>query len=65
MNAKVKGYFLGAIAAATYGTNPLFALPLYKDGMDPDSVLFFQVLIRNSHTWHDDKREREKFQSRT
>lgn len=40
MNAKVKGYFLGAIAAATYGTNPLFALPLYKDGMDPDSVLF-------------------------
>ena len=31
MNAKVKGYFLGAIAAATYGTNPLFALPLYKE----------------------------------
>ena len=45
MNAKVKGYFLGAIAAATYGTNPLFALPLYKDGMDPDSVLFFRYLF--------------------
>ena len=32
MNAKVKGYFLGAIAAATYGTNPLFALPYIKTG---------------------------------
>ena len=45
MNTKVKGYFLGAIAATTYGTNPLFALPLYKDGMDPDSVLFFRYLF--------------------
>ena len=34
MNNKVKGYFLGAISAATYGMNPLFTLPLYKDGMD-------------------------------
>ena len=45
MNAKVKGYTLGAIAAATYGMNPLFALPLYKAGMDPDSVLFFRYLF--------------------
>ena len=29
MNAKTKGYILGAVAAATYGMNPLFALPLY------------------------------------
>ena len=29
MNNKVKGYLLGAVAAASYGTNPLFALPLY------------------------------------
>ena len=36
---------LGAIAAATYGMNPLFALPLYKVGMDPDSVLFFRYLF--------------------
>ena len=36
---------LGAIAAATYGMNPLFALPLYKAGMDPDSVLFFRYLF--------------------
>lgn len=45
MNAKIKGYTLGAIAAATYGMNPLFALPLYSDGMDADSVLFFRYLF--------------------
>lgn len=45
MNNKAKGYLLGAIAAATYGMNPLFALPLYKEGMDPDSVLFFRYLF--------------------
>ena len=41
MNAKVKGYFLGAIAAATYGMNPLFALPLYKDGIILIRFFFF------------------------
>ena len=45
MNVKAKGYILGAIAAASYGMNPLFALPLYKEGMDPDSVLFFRYLF--------------------
>lgn len=45
MNAKLKGYLLGAVAAATYGMNPLFALPLYADGMDTDSVLFFRYLF--------------------
>ena len=45
MNVKVKGYTLGALAAATYGMNPLFALPLYKAGMNPDSVLFFRYLF--------------------
>ena len=45
MNAKAKGYVLGAIAAATYGMNPLFALPLYKAGMNPDSVLYLQPII--------------------
>jgi hypothetical protein len=42
---KAKGYIYGAIAAASYGTNPLFALPLYKVGMDPGSVLFFYISI--------------------
>ncbi len=45
MNAKAKGYILGAIAAATYGMNPLFALPLYEAGMNPDSVLLFRYLF--------------------
>lgn len=45
MNPKIKGYILGAVAAATYGLNPLFALPLYAEGMDADSVLFFRYLL--------------------
>ena len=45
MNTKVKGYILAAISAATYGMNPLFALPLYEAGMDLYSVLFFRYLF--------------------
>ena len=33
---------MGSIAAASYGLNPLFALPLYQEGMGADSVLFFR-----------------------
>lgn len=42
---KAKGFLIGAVAAASYGTNPLFALPLYEEGMNPDSVLFFRYLL--------------------
>lgn len=45
MNTKATGYALGAVAAATYGMNPLFALPLYDAGMSPESVLFFRYLF--------------------
>lgn len=45
MNVKVKGYILGAAAAVSYGTNPLFAVPLYREGMTPDSVLFFRYML--------------------
>ena len=45
MNNKTKGYILGGIAATTYGMNPLFTLPLYSDGMDPNSVLFFRYVF--------------------
>ncbi len=45
MNVKAKGYVMGIVAASTYGMNPLFALPLYEAGMDPDSVLFFRYLF--------------------
>ncbi len=44
-SGKFKGYLLGVIAAATYGMNPLFALPLYEGGMDAGSVLFFRYLL--------------------
>lgn len=42
---KIQGYALGFIAAATYGLNPLFALPLMVDGMDTPSILFFRYLF--------------------
>ena len=45
MSTTTPGYILAAIAAASYGTNPLFALPLYSAGMNPDSVLFFRYLM--------------------
>lgn len=45
MNSKIKGYALGAVAAATYGMNPLFALPLYEDGMNAQSILFFRYMF--------------------
>lgn len=40
-----KGYILGAIAASTYGLNPLFTLPLYAEGMNADSVLGYRYGI--------------------
>ena len=42
MDRKIKGTMLGAAAAATYGMNPLFALPLYQAGLGVDSVLFYR-----------------------
>lgn len=42
---KVKGYVLAALAAAAYGTNPAFAVPLYGHGMNPVSVLLFRYLM--------------------
>lgn len=45
MTTKAKGYAMGAVAAATYGMNPLFALPLYSEGMNADSVLMFRYLF--------------------
>lgn len=42
---KLNGYIFAALAAAAYGTNPIFAKPLYADGMNPDSVLLFRYLL--------------------
>lgn len=38
----IAGYLLGAVAAASYGLNPSFALPLYAAGLNPDSVLLLR-----------------------
>lgn len=45
MTDSFKGYSLGVIAAASYGTNPLFALPLLNAGVDAFSVLFLRYLF--------------------
>lgn len=46
MNAKdIKGYTLAAVAAAAYGTNPAFAIPLYEQGMNPNTVLLFRYMM--------------------
>ena len=45
MTNKTKGFIYGAIAAASYGMNPLFALPLYAVGMSVDTVLFYRLSL--------------------
>ena len=42
MKRQTIGFINGAIAAASYGTNPLFALPLYAGGIGVNSVLFYR-----------------------
>ena len=44
-NNKTKGFILGAIAAASYGMNPLFTLPLYSAGLSVDTVLFYRYSL--------------------
>ena len=39
-----KGYIYAAIAAITFGMNPLFAKPLYGLGFNADSVLLIRYL---------------------
>lgn len=40
----MNGYILAALAAALYGTNPVFATPLYATGLNPLSVVFCRYL---------------------
>ncbi|MCM1003948.1 MAG: DMT family transporter [Candidatus Gastranaerophilales bacterium] len=42
MRRKIKGVLNGIIASVSYGTNPLFALPLYSKGIGVNSVLFYR-----------------------
>ena len=45
MNRRVKGILNGAIASASYGTNPLFGLPLFAAGIGINSVLFYRYAL--------------------
>ena len=40
-----KGYINAIFAAVSYGTNPLFALPMYSQGFGVNSVLFYRYLF--------------------
>lgn len=42
MKKRNSGYIYGTLAAISYGTNPLFALPLYAGGIGVNSVLFYR-----------------------
>ncbi|MGN1256267.1 MAG: EamA family transporter, partial [Bacteroidaceae bacterium] len=44
-NQRHIGYVAGILAAAFYGLNPLFALPLYDGGMDTWSILLFRYIL--------------------
>ena len=45
ISSRTIGLVCGAVAAAAYGLNPLFAVPLYKFGLTPVMVLFFRFLL--------------------
>lgn len=51
MSKTFKGYALGILAAASYGTNPLFALPLYSTGLTVDTVLFYRYALGSLMIW--------------
>lgn len=42
MQLKHKGVICGILAAVCYGTNPFGALPLYEEGVNTSSVLFYR-----------------------
>ena len=39
------GYPAGIITGITYGLNPLFAVPLMKNGAATESILFFRYFF--------------------
>jgi len=44
-NVKLFGFLNGIAAAISYGTNPLFAIPLYHSGLGVESVLFYRYFF--------------------
>ena len=45
MKRRAAGFLNGSIAAASYGMNPLFALPMYNGGIGVNSVLFYRYFF--------------------
>ncbi|MDO4736409.1 MAG: EamA family transporter [Bacteroidia bacterium] len=45
MNNTVKGAICAIIASVSYGTIPLGAMFLYKEGINTDSILFFRYIL--------------------
>ncbi len=43
--AAMWGYLAGIVTGVTYGLNPLFAVPLMKQGVSVDSILFFRYIL--------------------
>lgn len=41
----VWGYVAGIVTGVTYGLNPLFAVPLMKQGVSVDTILFFRYFL--------------------
>ncbi len=49
MNSKTKGFIYGAIAAASYGMNPLLHSRSMQPGMSVDTVLFYRYFLLSSY----------------
>lgn len=45
LNSRTKGYIFALISGFTFGTNPLFALPLYDRGISTPAVLFYRFFL--------------------
>lgn len=43
--ALVWGYVAGIVTGVTYGLNPLFAVPLMRQGVQVDTILFFRYFL--------------------
>ncbi len=45
INNKIIGFTAAALAASSYGTSPLFAIPLLKNGVTPPAMLVYRFVI--------------------
>ena len=43
--SSVWGYVAGIVTGVTYGLNPLFAVPLMRQGISVDEILFFRYFL--------------------